>query len=164
MKHVAESYKNFTPDQRAGLIVYLWLTRGINLISDDLQQITPPLTASSFSPLSTVPLLDLKNGFEEEGVTLMANAVNHYYLTHVAISFPKDGYWKLVDTMWERLFEDLPDMADASNTILSPLYGNSDYEQLIEHNDIPVDDFINNPELLKNPFMKVVSGYVSTSR
>lgn len=153
-------YRLISPDQRAGMLFYLWLSRGINLaeISGHPESFIPIFYYVRGAEVALGQLLSIFTGAKNFS---MANAVNHHYLTNLAVSYPDEGYGALVREMWEALLEyhtDMREVVDEMRLIIE----DTKNAAIINNNDVPVHDFVATPSAIMPHFL--VPGHPLSAR
>jgi hypothetical protein len=145
--------KNMNPDQRAGVLFFTWLTRGINLaeISGNPDIFIP---IYHYSRGNEVPIIDIINTFKTQNNSRMLNGVKVHFSTNLAVSYPHEGYSPLVREMWSELFSNHTDLNEVI-TEFRELLENQSIEALIQNNDVSLGNFIKKPKDIMPHFLVV---------
>lgn len=152
--------RRISPDQRAGLLFHLWLSRGINLADvSGLPEVFIPIYY--YTRGAEVALGELLSIFTAAKSFSMLNAINYHYFTNLAVSYPDEGYGTLVREMWEEVLNNHTEMREVF-TEMSEIIADPRNEAIIRNNDVPVADFIANPSVIVPHFL--VPGHPLSAR
>lgn len=153
IKKNIEWYKDLHPDKRAGMIFYVWLSRGINLseVAGNPKLFIP---IYYYAKGAETILTNVINIYQSSNDMSMYNAAHHHFYTNLAVSYPDEGYGTLVREMWRRLFENYTDLkevvAELSPALENPTPG---IKKMIENNDVTVEALINNADSIMPHFL-----------
>ena len=167
IKKTIQAFQEFTPDQRANEIFFVWITRGMNLV--DLYSAKTNIAAreSGMDELIT-PIYYYKKGsesilhniageFDQMGNYNIGNALLFHFYTNMHPSFPEEDYLPLIRSMWDEMFESLIDKTDMNEKVNFALPKVTQNEiqkkQFLEHNDIKPEDFIEDPKSIMPHFL-----------
>ena len=167
IKKTIQAFQEFTPDQRANEIFFLWLTRGMNLVDFYSAKTNIAAQERGMGEL-IIPVYYYKKGGEsilhnmasemnETGTISLSNALFFHYYTNMSFSFPEEDYLPLIRSMWDEMFESLIDKTDMNEKVNFALPQVTQTEvqkkQFLEHNDIKPEDFIEDPKSIMPHFL-----------
>lgn len=151
IKKIIAQYEQFTPDQRAGAIFYIWLLRGLNLAR---VRGTPNVNIPVYFYLkgAEVPLTDVRAEFRDNKNKGLILSVDHHLYTNLAVTCPNEGYGPLVRTMWNILFNDHTDMKEVVDGMHALLHA-PQFEEVIINNDVSAEELAENPRSIMPHFL-----------
>jgi hypothetical protein len=97
-------YQGLSPDQRAGMLFYLWLIRGQNL-ADLAGHSSVCIPIFYYAKGAEVMLLEMAEAYKKLDAKSLFNAANHHFYTNLVVSYPDEGYGSLIREMWGVLFK-----------------------------------------------------------
>src|SRR5690554_4452891 len=152
IKETTKWYKQLTPDDRAGMIYFIWISRGMNLPCSRGGE-------AKFVPIfhyyrnSEVAILDLIDECTKVKNIPLKNALYHHYFTAVASTYPDEEYGAILNEMWEAILENYTDLREVVHEMRSQLE-NPDRKSVIDNNDVSVDNLVVNPDLIIPHFLR----------
>lgn len=157
---VIDVHRGYDSDKRAGALFYAWLIRGMNLAPTHLShELIIPIYYYKRGAESV--LVDLISGFQRSRNFSMCNAARIHFFTNLAVSYPQEGYGTLVRQVWGELFADHTPIDEVIRE-LEPIIYQSQIQQLLQHNDVSVDEFVHDPKVIMPHFL--VPGHPLSSR
>lgn len=144
-------YRNLHPDKRAGMIFYVWLTRGINLaeITGNTNLFIP---VYYYSKGAEAVLTDVISVYKSHGNMSFYNAAYHHLYTNLVVSYPDEGYGSLVREMWNAMLTDYTDLNELAAEI-SPLLEEPDIQRLVQNNDVAFEALVASASSVMPHFM-----------
>jgi hypothetical protein len=144
-------YRELGPDKKAGMIFYVWLTRGINLaeISGNAGLVIPVYYYKKGAEAILTDVIDI---YKSHGNIPLSNAANHHFYTNLAVSYPDEGYGSLVREMWNELLSEYTALEEVIDEMVQFL-NMPDIARLVENNDVSIEKLVKEVNSIKPHFM-----------
>ena len=149
IKKNIEWCRRLNPDQRAGMIFYVWLIRGMNLggLMGNKSLFIP---IYYYTKGAEAVLVDVVKAYS--GNASMSNAAHHHLYTNLAVSYPDEGYGPLVREMWRVLLDNHTDLKEVVGE-LSPILREPAFEEMVQQNDVSVERLIDDAKSIMPHFL-----------
>lgn len=146
-----DHFKTGGPDARAGTLYYLWLTRGLNLVSGNLAETLnyPIYYYLRGAESQIISVMEALRGKVHNGLITALQLHTH---TNLAVSYPDKGYSPLVRELWRTLLKNHTDLAEPVNDLREER-ASEEIQHIIKNNDISEEDLIAKPSSITPHFL-----------
>lgn len=135
-----------TPDDKAGMIYFIWISRGMGLPCSRGGEIKS-VPIFHYHKNSEVAILDLIGECEKSGNITLKNALYHHCFTAQASTYPDREYGILLKAMWGAILDNHTDIGEVVKEMKWQLE-NPERKALIENNDVSVEQLVDNPSII----------------
>lgn len=151
IKKVTAEYKLFSPDARAGILYFIWFSRGISLqiYSGSDSKIVP---IYHYHKNSEVAILDLIEECKRTNNHVMKTALYHHYYCAVASTYPDHEYGSLLLEMWDAIIEDHTDFSEVIVEMKSH-FEDLNNKFIVDNNDVEISQIVSDPYVLLPHFL-----------
>ena len=144
-------FKAATPDQRAGALYYLWLTRGMNTVLDDRSQFVN-LPIYYYVRGGESPIIRVMEALRDRVPMGFTTALQLHFHTNLVVSYPTEGYSPLVRELWRTLLTDYTDLAEPVNELRSA-QEDEGIRRMVSNNDVSEEDLVAEPSKITPHFL-----------